>query len=96
MSRPTLSDLVWPMDDESRRHAEEWAAGVSVQVLDWTWRAFDVLHANVLRRIDMSQPLARLAFYLIEPRSDDGLVDWNILDEAIGESKIYPIVRSRH
>jgi hypothetical protein len=47
-------------------------------------------------RIDMSQPLARLAFYLIEPRSDDGLVDWNILDEAIGESKVYPIVRSRN
>ena len=47
-------------------------------------------------RIDMSQPLARLAFYLIEPRSDDGLVDWNILDEAIGESKVFPIVRSRN
>ena len=36
-------------------------------------------------RVDMTQPLARLAFYLIEPRSDDGLVDWNILDEAIGD-----------
>ena len=47
-------------------------------------------------RIDLSQPLARLAFYLIEPRSDDGLVDWNILDEAIGESKVFPIVRSRN
>jgi len=46
-------------------------------------------------RIDMKQPLARLAFYLLEPRSDDGLVDWNVLDEAIGESKVYPIVRSR-
>jgi hypothetical protein len=47
-------------------------------------------------RVDMTQPLARLAFYLIEPRSDDGLVDWNILDDAIGESKLYPIVRSRN
>jgi hypothetical protein len=46
-------------------------------------------------RIDMKQPLARLAFYLIEPRSDDGLVNWNILDEAISESTVYPILRSR-
>ena len=47
-------------------------------------------------RIDLSQPLARLAFYLIEPRSDDGLVDWNLLDEALKDAKVFPIVRSRN
>ena len=47
-------------------------------------------------RLDMTQPLARLAFYLIEPRSDDGLVDWNLLDEALKDAKMYPIVRSRN
>jgi hypothetical protein len=47
-------------------------------------------------RVDMTQPLARLAFYLIEPRSDDGLVNWNVLDEALKEAKVYPIVRSRN
>ena len=46
-------------------------------------------------RIDLSQPRARLAFYLIEPRSDDGLLNWNLLDEAVKNAKIYPIVRSR-
>lgn len=47
--------------------------------------------------VDMSQPLGRLAFYLIEPRSDDGLVDWNILDPVLGpDVKVYPIVRSRN
>jgi hypothetical protein len=45
-------------------------------------------------RVDMSQPLARLAFYLLEPRSDDGLVNWNILDDAIGDSTVYPILRA--
>jgi hypothetical protein len=44
----------------------------------------------------MRQPLARLAFYLIEPRSDDGLVDWNILDEALGSAKVFPIVRAQN
>ena len=47
-------------------------------------------------RIDMTQPRARLAFYLIEPRSDDGLTDWNLLDEALKDAKVYPIVRSRN
>lgn len=44
----------------------------------------------------MAQPLAPLAFYLLEPRSDDGLVDWNLLDEAIGTSKVFPIVRLKN
>ena len=45
--------------------------------------------------VRMDQPLARLAFYLLEPRSDDGLVDWNFLDSALGpDAKVYPIFRS--
>jgi hypothetical protein len=47
-------------------------------------------------RVDMTQPLARLAFYLLEPRSDDGLVNWNVLDEALGDSPVFPIVRSHN
>ena len=47
--------------------------------------------------VDIKQPLGRLAFYLIEPRSDDGLVDWNILDDVLGpDVKVFPIVRSRN
>ena len=45
--------------------------------------------------IPMNQPLARLAFYLIEPRSDDGLVTWNFMDEQLAaDPKLYSIVRS--
>ncbi len=55
-----MSELRWPMDDDSRRQAEDWAAGVSFQVLEWTWRAFDALRANVLNHVDMSQPLEQL------------------------------------
>jgi hypothetical protein len=47
-------------------------------------------------RVQMNQPLARLAFYLIEPRSNDGLMTWNFLDDAIKDGKIYPILRSRN
>jgi hypothetical protein len=46
-------------------------------------------------RVSMKQPLARLAFYLIEPRSSDGLLTWNVLDDVLKDSKTYPITRSR-
>jgi hypothetical protein len=48
------------MDDESRRQAADWAAGSSIQALEWTWRGFDALRANVLSRVDMTQPLEQL------------------------------------
>ena len=45
-------------------------------------------------RVPMNQRLARLAFHLLEPRSSDGLLTWNVLDEAIKRST-YPIHRTR-
>ena len=43
----------------------------------------------------MNQPLARLAFYLLAPTSDDGLVTWNYLDDVLQDVKTYPILRKR-
>ena len=44
--------------------------------------------------VPMDQPLARLAFTLLEPRSDDGVVDWNVLDDILEKEKTYPIWRA--
>ena len=38
-----------------------------------------------------AQPLANLAFYLLEAESDDGFVAWNFLDDYLKESRKYPI-----
>src|SRR5687767_15442 len=43
--------------------------------------------------IPANQPLARLAFYLLEPESDDGLVTWNIVEEGLSAGLTYPIYR---
>jgi hypothetical protein len=43
--------------------------------------------------VPMDQPLARLAFVLLEPRSDDGLVVWSLLDPALEGAATYPILR---
>jgi hypothetical protein len=45
--------------------------------------------------VSMNQPLARLAFYLLEPASDDGLVAWNFLDDQLGDATTYPILRKK-
>ena len=37
--------------------------------------------------------LGRLVFALLEPHSDDGVVNWNLLDERIEAGSIYPILR---
>jgi hypothetical protein len=47
-------------------------------------------------RVPMNQPLSRLAFYLIEPRSNDGLLTWNFVDDALQDAKAYPILRTRN
>lgn len=43
--------------------------------------------------VPVDQSLGRLVFYLLEPRSDDGLVNWAIIDKSLNEATHYPILR---
>jgi hypothetical protein len=49
--------------------------------------------------VDLAQPLGNLAFYLLEPESDDGLVTWNFFDEYLEKQGIatkavdYPVFK---
>ena len=40
-----------------------------------------------------AQPLGVLACYLLEPESDDGLVDWNFFDAYAEAGKTFPIYK---
>jgi hypothetical protein len=47
--------------------------------------------------VPMDQPLARLAFLLFDPRSEDGFMAWNILDPVLGATpapEYYPVLRT--
>ena len=46
--------------------------------------------------IQGDQPLARLLFVLMDPRSDDGFMWWNILDPVLSlpNAQNYPVLRS--
>lgn len=43
--------------------------------------------------VPMDQPLARLAFTLLEPRSDDGFAAWNLLEAEMAGATWYPVLR---
>ena len=43
--------------------------------------------------VPVTSRLGRLVFALLEPRSDDGIVNWNFLDEWIEAGSVYPILR---
>ena len=43
--------------------------------------------------IPANQPLARLAFYLLEAESDDGLVTWNFLGDGLVAGETFPVYR---
>jgi hypothetical protein len=69
----------------------------ALRTLDGAWAAApDVTVPAGSWAVAMNQPLARLAFYLIAPTSDDGLVTWNFLDDKLGaDVKVYPIYRKK-
>lgn len=43
--------------------------------------------------VPVDQTLGRLVFYLLEPRSDDGLVNWALMDDALEGATSYPVLR---
>jgi hypothetical protein len=49
--------------------------------------------------VELAQPLGNLAFYLLEPESDDGYVTWNFFDEYFEKQQVntkpvlYPVMK---
>ncbi len=44
--------------------------------------------------VPAAQPLSRLAFYLLEPESDDSVITWQVLNDGIAKGETYPIYRA--
>jgi len=59
------------------------------------WESAEVTLPESTVVVAVHQPLGRLAFTLLEPRSDDGVVDWNVLDDVLTDAKSYPILRGK-
>jgi hypothetical protein len=93
-----------PLEEERRLTVERFAIdsslaagreyqGHQLRTLFGEWSAEETNVPAGAALVSLDQPLARLVFLLLEPRSDDGLATWNYFDEAIEESGIYPVMR---
>ena len=55
------------------------------------WEAVTGMSAGYV--VPTSQPLGRVAMYLLDPESDDGLATWNMFDAALAQ-RSYPVFRT--
>jgi hypothetical protein len=79
-------DSTWTAVREFQGHRERTVTGA--------WEsAEDTLPAGTAV-VRVGQALGRLAVELLEPRADDGLLDWNVLDQALAGARYYPVRRT--
>ncbi|MBX7183977.1 MAG: peptidase M14 [Vicinamibacteria bacterium] len=82
---------------ESSKVEEREFEGHKLRTLTGAWQpGEETLRAGSLV-VPMDQPLARLAFLLLDARSDDGLMAWNVLDPLLGQNpgpQFYPVLRT--
>ena len=78
---------------DSTRAAERAFEGHRERRVWGAWRpARREIPAGTLR-VPADQPLGRLLFTLLEPRSDDGFLNWGLMDPALEGAAAYPILR---
>ena len=57
----------------------------------WSERGQDIAAGSYI--VPVAQPMGLVAFYMLEPESDDGLVTWNFFDSELAQGAVYPIYR---
>ena len=81
----------------SRTEEREYQGTHKLRTLTGAWEASDENVPAGSLVVPMDQPLARLAFILLDPRSDDGLMAWNLLDAVLAATPApdsYPVLRT--
>ena len=66
--------------------------GRNERTVEGSWEATREVLPPGTMAISLDQSLGRLAFSLLEPRSDDGFANWALFDEQI-EAGSYPVLR---
>ena len=93
------------LDAESTREVEQFQIGSTSsadrefqehreRTLTGSYELTQAVLAAGTRVVPLDQPLGRLVFMLLEPMSDDGFVNWNLLDDVLVGAAVYPIVRT--
>jgi len=79
---------------ESSTEAERPFQGHNERTLEGGWEPTEVTLPADTMVVLVGQPLGRLAFSLLEPRSDDGLTNWNVFDRSLAGAKVFPVLRT--
>ncbi len=61
--------------------------------LEGKWSDRDQAVAAGSWLVPVAQPMGVVAFYMLEPESDDGLVAWNFFDSELAAGEEYPVYR---
>ena len=79
---------------ESSTESERPFQGHNERTLEGSWEPTEVALPADTIVVLVGQPLGRLAFSLLEPRSDDGLTNWNVFDRSLAGAKVFPVLRT--
>lgn len=82
---------------ESSAVQEQGWQGMKIREVTGKWEATQAALPAGSLVVPMDQPLARLAFVLLDARSDDGLMAWGLLDDVLAKTPapaVYPVLRT--
>lgn len=60
----------------------------------WTTQLVPIVRGDYV--IAPSTRLTALVVYLLDPESDDGLLNWNVFDRSVHPGGVYPVIRLSH
>ncbi len=92
LTAPLNAEVESLVIDKVKREGRSFQGHQAVSIAGKTRRETITFPAGTII-IRTAQPLAKLAFYLLEAESDDGLVAWNFLDEYLAQGKTYPVYK---
>ncbi len=78
---------------DSVRTATRAFQNVNEQTLFGAYERLPAQSTEGMRMVPVAGPLARLTVYLLEPRSDDGFVNWGLFEGRLQGATVYPILR---
>ncbi len=80
---------------ESTTVAEREYEGHKARTINGKWEPADLNVPAGTLVISLDQPLGRLALMLLEPRSEDSLAAWSLMEDVLAQNpQIYPIMRT--
>jgi hypothetical protein len=74
--------------------AQQEYQGHKARTLTGSWEPADQTVPAGTLVVPVDQPLGRLVVLLLEPRSEDSLAAWNLMDDVLAKADTYPVLKT--